>query len=131
MPNDFFEMQAERWEQIGFMRRFVWFYYRLKNPDLLTDAIVQWERVRINGMVTAPQQPIEELRDETTAEERRELIALLKYQPGPKEIRLVLLSRTLTVLRWHYRRIGVDRDAMDTLREFSRGIGNRAANLIA
>jgi hypothetical protein len=59
-----------------------------------------------------------------------ELWSLLKYQRGPNEVRLVLLSKTLSVLRHHYQRIGAKKDAMNTMREFCRVFGEFAAELV-
>jgi hypothetical protein len=130
MPYDFFHQRVEQWEPNGFFRRFVWFFYALDRPEAINEALVRWERVRLNGLTVIPQVPADTLAMTLTEGERRELLFLLKDQPGPKEAALVMLSRIATVLRWHYQRIGNKHDAMDTIREFACGLGPKSARLV-
>lgn len=131
MPNSFYAKRAPDWEDSGFLRRFVWVHYALQDPDALTRAIVKWERARVGGTVSLPQIPIEgSIPNRVTSDEREELLHLLKYQPPPHEVQLVLLSKTLAALRYHYSRVGVKRDAMDTMREFAAALGETSAELV-
>lgn len=131
MPQAFFERRAPEWDESGFLRRFVWFFYRLKDSEVLIRAIVRWERARLNNKLVVPQIPADgDIQNLVSNAEREELSKMLKYQPGPHEVQLLMLSRTLAVLRWHYQRIGVLWDPMDTMREFSRGLQRQAAELI-
>jgi hypothetical protein len=129
MPNAFFERRAPIWEDNGFLRRFLWVFYRFKNPYLLTESLVKWQRARVNGKLVVPQVPMDEIEDTATEVERRELLSMLKYQPGPHETQLVLWARALSALRWHYKRIGDPRNAMDTMREFSGSLQSEAVEL--
>jgi hypothetical protein len=131
MPNSFYMKRAAEWEDSGFHRRFLWAHYALQDPDVLLRAIVKWERAKMGGVSVLPQIPIDGvIQDTATENERMELWSLLKYQRGPNEVRLVLLSKTLSVLRHHYQRIGAKKDAMNTMREFCRVFGEFAAELV-
>jgi hypothetical protein len=49
---------------------------------------------------------------------------------GPNHTRFVFLCRALSVLKWHYRRIGSKKIALDTLRRFSVCLSDHAALLV-
>lgn len=130
LPHTFYEAMAPEWEKSGFLRRFLWLFYSLENNEALTDSLVAWERVRLTGLSVVPQVPAEaEIAFTATQEEMRELLGMLKYQPPPHEIQLVMLGRTLSVLKWHYKRIGSTAKAIDTMREFAAVLGRQAARL--
>jgi hypothetical protein len=130
MPFDFFELKAPEWEKSGFLRRFIWCAYTLADPEVLMRSLMRWERAHVNGMTVFPQIPIDgRIEHTTTDNERVRLAALLKHQPGPNEIRLVLLSKALSALKMHYKRVGSKRPAIETFEEFGESLGKTAAKL--
>jgi len=129
MTNRFYEKYANYWEDTGFQRRFVWSYYKLENPDMLLDALEQWERADIGGIKIPDTPASHEIPNLLKQEERHEIRRWLKYQPGPHEIQYHLLCCAASALRWHYGRRKFRRDAMATMREFARTLHKEAALL--
>lgn len=122
--------RAEHWEDSGFARRFLWCFLQLENPDALTQAIVNWQRLPL-AVGLLPHPPLAAgIPNLTTGPERRELQGWVKYQPGGDHaIQHQLLVKTLAVLRWWRNQQGVADDSMDVLLHFSRSLGRDGALL--
>ncbi len=129
MTNRFYEKYANYWEDSGFQRRFLWSSYTLENPDILLDALQDWQRADVGG-IKIPDSPASgAIANTTTGEERREIRRWLKYQPGPHEIQFSLLCRATSALRWHYNTRRLKRDPMHVMREFASTLHKEAALL--
>ncbi len=129
MTNRFYEKYANYWEDSGFQRRFLWSSYTLENPNILLDALEEGERADV-GEIKIPATPASgKISNSTTPEERREIRAWLKYQPGPHEIQFALLCRATSALRWHYSNRKLKRDPMVVMREFASTLHKEAALL--
>lgn len=125
--------QARRfdaWEESGFNRRFLWPLFRLANPMVLDDAIVEWRRLRF-AVGRLPQLPFgEQIPQQTTRDERQALRMMCKYQPGGHHTQqLQLLVKTLSVLRWWYDFAGLDRDPWAVMQRFGVSLGREGAVL--
>ena len=124
------EQWSNRWEESGFLRRFLWSSISLANPDVLMDAIEQWHRADLGG-IRVPDVPGNSMiEDSLTRDERRRIRGWLKYQPGPHEVQLSLMCRATSALRWHYRKHRIKTDAMSTMREFAETLQRDAARII-
>jgi hypothetical protein len=122
-----YEQMAGRWEESGFLRRFVWSSVTLENPDVLMDAIQDWRRADIGG-IKIPDVPASmSIPDLLTTDERRQIRTWLKYQPGPHEIQFSLVCRATSALRWHYQQRNIKKNAVDTMREFAETLRKDAA----
>ena len=127
ITNKHYEKMAASWEDSGFFRRFLWSAYTLADPDILMDAIEQWKRADI-GTIRVPALPVNRsIPESLTDAERREIRTWLKHQPGPHEIQFSLLCRATSALRWHYDNRRIKRNAIETMREFSRTLTKDAA----
>jgi hypothetical protein len=122
-----FESMSSRWEDSGFLRRFLWAGVTLENPDALMDAITEWQRAEIGG-IKIPDLPASTMiPDLLASNERKEIKSWLKYQPTPHEIQFSLLCRATSALRWHYRQRKIKTDALDTMRQFAETLQQDAA----
>ncbi len=129
MTDTFHQSRANKWEQSGFLRRFVWSTYTLEDPDILIRALIEWTRADL-GSFRIPEIPTSNyIKDSLNSEERKEIFSWLRYQPGPHEIQLQVLCRSVAALRWHYEKIGSRKNAMTTMREFSETLQKDAALL--
>jgi hypothetical protein len=121
------EKFSNAWEESGFLRRFIWASYTLKDPEVLMDALEQWKRAEI-GTINIPTLPASgEIPDMLTQEERHEIRAWLKHQPSPHEIQFALLCRATSALAWHYKAHRIPKRAMETMREFAETLQKEAA----
>lgn len=121
---------SEHWEESGFMRRFLWAFYRI--PDSVVERAVIEDRDILRRAKSAPIkcEPGETIVDLTTEIERHELRRLVKYQPGGNHaMHILILRRILAVLKWHYRKMGRTKDAMDVVQSFAELLGKEGALL--
>lgn len=129
MTQRHYEQFSNRWEESGFLRRFLWSSIALANPEVLMDAIEDWHRADL-GTIKIPDSPANHMIPDTlTKHERHAIRSWLKYQPGPHEIQLSLMCRATSALRWHYAQHRIKTDAMDTMREFAETLQRDAARV--
>lgn len=117
--------RSQGWEESGFSRRFLWVLYRLENPDLLEESILEWRRLRVRAPVL-PQLPSmnEKIPNNTTRSDREVLRRLVKYQPGGSATQhLQLLTKMLAVLQWWYDLTGNPRNPLEVMESFGVLLG--------
>lgn len=125
------ERRFNAWEESGFTRRFLWPLIRLADPSLMDDALIQWQRLDFRVKVL-PQLPVMKMTipNETTQVERARCRSLVKYQPGGSPMQQgQILIKVLAVLRWWYRQVGRESNAMDTVERFAESLGREGAAL--
>ncbi len=122
-----FERHSKEWEESGFLRRFLWCRYTLADPDVLMRALERWTRAEL-GLVTAPVLPASNvIPDSLTNADRASIRTWLKYQPRPHEIQYALLCRATAALKWCYHSSKIKRNALETMRAFSKTLQRDAA----
>ena len=121
---------SEHWEESGFMRRFLWAFYRI--PDAAVEKAVMEDR----DLIKRPKGPLIKfdkdgmIPDLTTDKERQDLRRMARYQPGGNHaVHVLLLRRILAVLKWHYRRLGQPHEAMRLMKQFATTLGKEGALL--
>jgi hypothetical protein len=114
------------WMGSGFLRRFLWCIFRMKNPSVLMDAIDEWKKIQIEEGLSYPINLGNIIPFDVTREESTKIRQWIRFQPG-QEIPFVLLKKILSVLKWHHRRDG--KNAMKILEEFSRCLGPTGTTL--
>lgn len=115
-----FEHRISAWGETGFAQRFLWCFYKLRNPRLIGDSIESGDPIELltekwgNSIA-----PIPFFLDDAHKSEIRDWVF---RQPGTDAIPYSLLLKIAAVLRWHYERIPQRRGKdyhMTVLREFS------------
>lgn len=130
MTDSFFNEHVGKWEESGFLRRFLWSTYTLYQPDILMDAIENWQRAEL-GYFLIPTIPLTGAITETLEQHERHTIrALLRHQPGPHELQFQVLCKATMALKWHYRNNGIKKKALETVQLFSRTLGKDAALIV-
>ncbi len=77
MTETFHQARADRWDGIGFLRRFLWSTYTLADPEVLIRAIMEWTRADL-GSYRIPEIPTNVfIKESLTAEERKEIFHIL------------------------------------------------------
>lgn len=131
MTLGFRDTHIQRWQESGFARRFLWPLFVLRRPEILDEAVAQWQRVDFQ-IARVPHAPPfgETIPMDTTEAERRQLRQLVRYQPGDSSVQQhALLVKILAVLRWWYQRSGNGRDAMEVVQAFGVSLGRDGARL--
>jgi hypothetical protein len=130
MTPEFAAKKHPAWEE-GFHRRFLWAHIAMKNEEVLLDYLTNWRRAELEVS-----QPIVEPAQGTipnvlTYEEKMQIRDMLESQKdfGPNHTRFVFLCRALSVLKWHYKRIGSKKLAIKTIEDFSVCLSKKAALL--
>lgn len=121
---------SEHWEESGFMRRFLWAFYRI--PDAVVEKAVMEDRDLLRRIRHAPIRFEKDMviPDATTMPERMELRRIAKYQPGGSHaMHVLILRRMLAVLKWHFRRTGKTAQAMKLMHGFAELLGKEGALL--
>lgn len=94
------EKNAERWEDSGFARRFLWALVSLQDPRALDRAVIEGKLLNF-AINEAPRIPFAGvIPNFTTKEERQELSTWIKYQPVPHTAQLSTLIKAWAVLKW-------------------------------
>ena len=83
------------WQDSGFARRFIWLYYALDDPGILTEAIHRWQRIKFPGL-TVLQMDENELPYTLSEKESRELQKMLDLDANTPYI---LLKKIAVVLK--------------------------------
>lgn len=124
------DRHAKEWGDSGFSRRFLWPLLMLKG-GVIEESRVTRRLLEVECPVYPPI-PNTPIPDDTTEKERRELRALVRFQPGGNHaMQLEMLARMLAVLRWWYRKLHRSADGpMERIREFARTLG-REGSLVA
>lgn len=130
MTDLFHNAKVEKWEGSGFLRRFLWSFYTLRDPNILIDAIAEWALADF-GSTKVPGQPGSgAIKESLTQVERREIYNWLRHQPHPHEIQYQIMIKAVSVLRWFYKDQGIKKDAMHTMHEFAETLQHDAAYLV-
>lgn len=131
MTPSFFTQRYEQWEKNGFVRRFLWAFFRLQRPDILDEAILEWRRLRLSARRAPPMPSMDEIiPNASTRAEREQLRRMVKYQPGGSStLQLQVLVKILSVLRWSYERSDIDRDPMEVLEGLGEALGREGVEI--
>lgn len=131
MTPDFARKKNRSWEE-GFHRRFLWAHLAMANDEILMDYLTAWKRaeIEVSQPIIEPAQKI--IPNLATYAEKMKVRRLLDAQKdfGPNHTRFVFMCRALSVLKWHYRRIGLKKNAYETLKRFSVCLSKHAALLV-
>ncbi len=131
MTPDFARKKNKDWEE-GFHRRFLWAHLAMYNDEVLMDYLTAWKRAEIEvsqPIIEPAQKVVPNLLDYSDKMKIRRMLQAQK-DFGPNHSRFVFLCRTLSVLKWHYKRLGLPKVAMETLKRFSVCLSEHAALLV-
>ena len=131
MTPEFRDKHAQRWQDSGYARRFLWALVQLEDPTVFDRAVERWELVDVK-VSHVPHVPSGgHIPNLTTRRERQALAHLVKYQPFPHSAQLQLLAKILAVLKWwRVQRGQKPGDAFKTVQLFSRALGKHGAQLV-
>lgn len=129
MTKGMYDKKLPDWIDTGFARRFLWCHYRLDDPDAIGDAIQQQKLIPITGLANWPQASRRSIPFELDDKDRKEIRGWLRNQPGKDGSPYNLLLKIAVVLRWRNERLKREGDHMKVLREFSKTLQNRYADV--
>jgi hypothetical protein len=101
IPYSFYQSNYTRWNQSGFLRRFLWCVLRLKDSEKIMDAIHNWKLIPFNG-VSHRIPGSKSISYSLSAQESRSLRAMIREQPSGNSTPYVLLKKIHCALKWKY-----------------------------
>lgn len=128
---EFAAKKHKQWEE-GFHRRFLWAHLAMENDDILLDYLIRWKRLELEMSMPIAEPADGVIPDLLTEKEKRKIKDMLLDQAafGPNHTRFVVFCKATSVLRWHYRRMKIKKEAMETARRFAGCLSDKAAILI-
>lgn len=119
------------WVESGFARRFLWVHFRLKDPMLLTRAIVDWEPIQVSNGTGLPSLPFgNNIPWTTSRDELMDIWSLIKDQPGHSTPH-ILCAKILSVLKWYFRNSkSPGKEAWEVFRDCSKSFRMREGALV-
>lgn len=120
----------EEWDGSGFSRRFIFSLYSLSNPNVIVNSIMNNEPVAIGG-ISQVQVPFNlSIPIGGKPGDEAELRKLLQKGQRGEEIPLILLRKTLAVLRWKSRQRREKDHSLDVVREFGKSMKGEGAEIV-
>jgi hypothetical protein len=120
-----YRLKFQQWQENGFLRRFIWCFYKLADPQVIIRAIHQWRTIEFgNEMVLRPRR----IELNVSDRESQQLELMLRYQHG-KEVPLIMLKKILSVLKWRYRN-GDESQPMKLMKDFAECLQEKPAHLV-
>lgn len=126
LVDDCYRRKFDRWDENGFVRRFMWCSFQLKDPQMLIEAIHKWERIEFEDRV--PLLPNHKIKMTVTPEESKYMMRILESQNCPATP-YALLKKIFAVLKWKFNREDDKKRPMEIIRDFSECLGKRMARM--
>lgn len=126
-----YQARFKEWKEGGFLARFLWAMFRLRNSKALGDAVERQVKIGLGGGAWSfPDRQLRFNREGLNANERRIVREFIQAQPsGSEAIPYSLLLKIGCVLKWHYGERKEPDLHMDVMREFSNMLQNHVATL--
>lgn len=100
MTEDFYGQNFDRWEKSGFMRRFIWIVFQVKNIGKAKEAMLDKRALNLDGIMR--KEPLRNIPYDMDLSDKKVVNHLLKEQRGITTTAL-LLSKIIAVLKWKYK----------------------------
>lgn len=100
MTNTCLEEHYDQWSKSGFLRRFLWITFTLKNRNKIAEAIRRWEKIDLGRVSSRPASSQIEMR--INGDRSPQLERMLNEQAGFNGTAYVLLKKIAAVLEWRY-----------------------------
>lgn len=121
-----YQQHFSKWDENGFVRRFVWSSFQLADPSVLTRAVHNWERIEFqNRLPVVPQGLIRMTCSDQESDEIRVLMAQQNCEATP----YALMKKILCVLKWKFSAKSEKKIPMTIIRDFGTSLGQRMAKL--
>lgn len=129
MTNSCMEEHYDEWSKSGFLRRFIWLTYSVKNQNKIAEAIRRWEKINF-GKINY--RPASGAIDVLFADEQHNLLeSMMAEQPGFNGPGYILLKKITAVLIWKYGNgNGGRRKVTDLLRDIAPAFSKNGGQII-
>lgn len=121
-----YERHFTRWQENGLTRRFMWSSFHLANPEILTNAVHKWERIKFQNRI--PTVPSDKIPMNVTRAESEELRKMI-LQQGSDVTPYMLLKKILACLKWKFDGRSEKKIPMEIMRDFGVSLGQASAKL--
>jgi hypothetical protein len=96
----FYHKKYTEWDSSGFLRRFLWLVYKVKDPRVLEEAIHRWQLLPIDSIIRS-KVPITDIKYNLTEDDSNFVLSLMREQPD-RSGGFILLKKIACVLKWKY-----------------------------
>lgn len=122
-------MKYTAWRENGFLRRFLWCMYQMKDKQLLMDAIDNWKKLGMSDVDLPIGMSQKSIDPRMEQKESTQIRVMLRYQPG-QETPYVLMKKIFCVLRyWNRKDDNPSKKAMAVMNDFSESLRKDGAQL--
>lgn len=129
MTPSLYRQKYTGWDQSGFLRRFLWCVYQMKDKQAIMNAIDKWKIIELNDFSIPIGLGDAKIPYQISSANSRKLRHLLRDQPG-QETPFILLKKIFCVVRyWHRAERGADQKAMDVIIDFAQSLERGGAEL--
>lgn len=127
----FYRDHLSEWCDQGMGRRAIFCVYKLRNPEVITEAIMRELPIDLATVATSVPSNLQlDARPMDDPQVEKLLMRMLRHQPGD-EVPLILLKKIYAVLQWKYKvRLKQKDKAGYILSEFSEALGPEGAELV-
>lgn len=101
IPYSFYQANYTRWNQSGFLRRFLWCVLRLEDSEKIMEAIHNWKLIQFNG-ISHRVPASKSISYSLSKEESRHIRAMIRQQPSGNSTPYALLKKIHCALKWKY-----------------------------
>jgi hypothetical protein len=119
-----YRQKYKQWNDNGFLRRFLWVTYTLRDQDALMKAIHDWKKLTLRNGISYPIMMGGKLPYKVTEQESRTIRKMIHFQPG-QETPYVLMKKIYSILIWKHK----GKNAMRILTDFSEGLQREGGQL--
>lgn len=104
MTTAFFESKEDDWMDNGFMRRFLFAKYIVRNMEIIENAIGEWRRAALAGAFVAKIPSTRSIPYHLEPKEVEYIRYLLRHQMDQRIGSFVMLQKIFCVLKWKFAR---------------------------
>lgn len=118
-----YEHHLPDWLDSGFARRFLWSKFRVKNPEAMEEALIEFKKAQLDGdfIMKIPSKPIPWNLSATIT---RKILHQLRHQPD-RRLPFIVAQRIACVLVW---KLGQD-EGLDVWNDFAQSLGKDGADI--
>jgi hypothetical protein len=128
MTNSCLEAHYDEWSKSGFLRRFIWVVFSVKNQNRIAEAIRQWEKIDLGKISVRPAN--RQIQVNITAERTRQMERMMREQSGFNGPGYVLLKKIVAVLEWKYGSNGGPKRVTAILEDLAPGFSKNGGMVI-
>lgn len=128
MTNTCMEDHYDEWSKSGFLRRFLWIVFSVKNQNRIAEAIRAWEKIDLGRITVRPAN--RQIQVNISRERTLQMEKMMQEQVGFNGTGYVLLKKIVAVLEWKYGNNGGSKRVADLLADLAPAFSKNGGKII-